>query len=332
MTPGHVRAAVDVAVIGRYAPRPDESVTCLMHTLHIRGDRLDTAAPALRATLTDLLDRLYARDTALPAHRLRALVVADDLQPAHGQTEVPPLMREDSADGYTVTLAAPFVEQALGGDSEQLLQLVHLLHRELWRGELARDPAVAAPADALAAQFAPVLARMFDEYRANRASAWSLPARADLLLPHLLGLLEELPAACERARADYRIDGDLDALAGISMARLALLMQTVAFSLGYLAGLGRTAADIAPELKTRLDASILGREWPRIAALLAGATASTGDARMLQLDMLRTRVIAVLEAMGLRARLGQDGAVWMDVADSSPEATAAAVARMGTLH
>lgn len=192
--------------------------------------------------------------------------------------------------------------------------------------------AIRPPADALAAQFAPVVARMFDEYRANRASAWSLPARADLLLPHLLGLLEELPAACERALADYRLDGNLDALAGISMARLALLMQTTAFSLGYLAGLGRSVADIAPELKAGIDASLLGREWPRIAALLAGAAASEGEARALQLDMLRTRVIAVLGAMGLSARLGADGAVWMDVADASAEATAAAVARMGTLH
>jgi hypothetical protein len=303
-----------------------------MHTIELRGARLEGAA-TLRNTLADLLDRLYARDGALDASRLKALVVTDDIAaPAQGQTEAPPLVREDANDGCTITLAAPYVEQALGGDADQLLQLVHLLHRELWRSELARDTAAGPPADALAAQFAPVVARMFDEYRANRASAWSLPARADLLLPHLLGLLEELPAACERALADYRLDGNLDALAGISMARLALLMQTTAFSLGYLAGLGRSVADIAPELKAGIDASLLGREWPRIAALLAGAAASEGEARALQLDMLRTRVIAVLGAMGLSARLGADGAVWMDVADASAEATAAAVARMGTLH
>lgn len=308
-----------------------------MTTVHILGARLESAAPALRATLSDLLARLYARDGALPAERLKALVVSDDVAPAaEGQTEVPPLVRSDDADGCTLTLAAPYVEQALGGEADQLLQLVHLIHRELWRGELAREAtpeiAPAAPADALAAQFSPIVARMFDEYRANRASAWSLPNNADLLLPHLLGLLEELPAACDRARAEYRIDGNLDALAGLSMARLALLMQTTAFSLGYLAGLGRSAADIAPELKAGLDASILGREWPRIAALLAGASASEGEARALQLDMLRTRVIAVLAAMGLQARTGDDGTVWMDVADASPEATAAAVARLGTLH
>lgn len=303
-----------------------------MHTIELRGARLEGAA-TLRNTLAELLDRLYARDGALDASRLKALVVTDDIAaPAQGQTEAPPLVRDDADDGCTITLAAPYVEQALGGDTDQLLQLVHLLHRELWRSELTRDAVAGSPADALAAQFAPIVARMFDEYRANRASAWSLPAKADLLLPHLLGLLEELPAACERALADYRLDGNLDALAGISMARLALLMQTTAFSLGYLAGLGRTVADIAPELKAGIDASLLGREWPRIAALLAGASASEGEARTLQLDMLRTRVIAVLAAMGLSARLGEDGAVWMDVADASAEATAAAVARMDTLH
>ncbi|MDY0055052.1 MAG: hypothetical protein RBS46_02030 [Methyloversatilis sp.] len=303
-----------------------------MHTIELRGARLEGAA-TLRNTLAELLDRLYARDGALDASRLKALVVTDDIAaPAQGQTEAPPLVRDDADDGCTITLAAPYVEQALGGDTDQLLQLVHLLHRELWRSELTRDAVAGSPADALAAQFAPIVARMFDEYRANRASAWSLPAKADLLLPHLLGLLEELPAACQRALADYRLDGNLDALAGISMARLALLMQTTAFSLGYLAGLGRTVADIAPELKAGIDASLLGREWPRIAALLAGASASEGEARTLQLDMLRTRVIAVLAAMGLSARLGEDGAVWMDVADASAEATAAAVARMDTLH
>lgn len=324
---------MDARTLRRYAARPGESVTCMMTTVHILGARLESAAPALRATLSDLLARLYARDSALPAERLKALVVSDERAPAaEGQSEVPPLVRSDDADGCTLTLAAPYVEQALGGEADQLLQLVHLIHRELWRSELAREAAVAAPADALAAQFSPIVARMFDEYRANRASAWSLPNNADLLLPHLLGLLEELPAACDRARADYRIDGSLDALAGLSMARLALLMQTTAFSLGYLAGLGRSAADIAPELKAGLDASILGREWPRIAALLAGASASDGDARALQLDMLRTRVIAVLAAMGLQARTGDDGTVWMDVADASAEATAAAVARIGTVH
>lgn len=303
-----------------------------MPTIELRGARLAGAA-TLRSTLADLLDRLYARDSALDASRLKALVVTDDVAaPAQGQTEAPPLAREDAVDGCTIKLAAPYVEQTLGGDADQLLQLVHLLHRELWRGQLTLDPVAAAPTDALAAQFAPIVTRMFDEYRANRASAWSLPAKADLLLPHLLGLLEELPAACERALADYRLDGNLDALAGISMARLALLMQTTAFSLGYLAGLGRSVADIAPELKAGIDASLLGREWPRIAALLAGASASEGEARTLQLDMLRTRVVAVLGAMGLAARLGEDGAVWMDVADASAEATAAAVARMGTLH
>lgn len=303
-----------------------------MPTIELRGARV-AGTVTLRSTLADLLDRLYARDGALDASRLKALVVTDDVTaPAQGQAEAPPLTREDAADGCTITLAAPYVEQALGGDADQLLQLVHLLHRELWRGQLTLDPVAAAPADALAAQFAPIVTRMFDEYRANCASAWSLPATADLLLPHLLGLLEELPAACERALADYRLDGNLDALAGISMARLALLMQTTAFSLGYLAGLGRTVADIAPELKDGIDASLLGREWPRIAALLAGATASEGEARTLQLDMLRTRVVAVLGAIGLTARLGEDGAVWMDVADASAEATAAALARMGTLH
>lgn len=304
-----------------------------MHKIDIRGARLATAAGTLCTTLTDLLDRLYARDAALDASLLQALVVTDEIAaPGAGQAEAPPLMREDAADGFTITLAAPFVEQALGGDADDMLQLVHLLHRELWRGKHARDASLLATAGPLATHFAPIVARMFDEYRANRASAWSLPGKADLLLPHLLGLLEELPGACERTLADYRLDGNLDALAGLSMARLALLMQTTAFSLGYLAGLQRSATDIAPELKTGIDASLIGREWPRIAALLAGATASDGDARALQLEMLGTRAAAILATMGLNTRIGSDGALWMDVAEASPETTAAAVARMGTLH
>ena len=306
-----------------------------MHTIDIRGERLQAGAATLRSTLSDLLDRLYTRDDGLERTRLHALVVTDDMPhttSGGAPAEMPPLLRQDDGDGFTLYLAAPFVEQSLAGEADQLLPMVHALHRELWRAELAAGTAAAAPADALAAQFAPIAALMLDEYRANRSSAWSLPGDADLLLPHLLRLLDELPAASERALADYRIDGDLETLVGLGVARLTHLMQTTAFCMGYLAGLGRSAADIAPELQTGIASSMLGREWPRIAALLAGAAASEGEARTLQTDMLRTRVIAVLGQMGLGARLGPDGTVWMDVAEASAQATAEAVSRLGPLH
>lgn len=320
-------------------PGPNDFPLPAMYPITIADTRPEAAA-TLRNTLSELLDRLYARDSALTPGRLRALIVTGVPAPDQLQGDAPPLSRTDSADGFTLRLAAPFVEQSLAGEADRLLQMVHALHRELWRAELAAelatelaaDPAPAAPADALAAQFAPIVTLMFDEYRANRHSAWSLPGDADLLLPHLLRLLDELPAASERALADYRVDGDLETVVGLGIARLTHLMQTTAFCLGYLAGLGRTAADIAPELKAGIDASLLGREWPRVAALLAGAAASGGEARALQLDMLRTRVIAVLGNMGLGARISADGTVWMDVAEASAEATAEAVARLGPLH
>lgn len=73
-----------------------------MPTIELRGDRLAGAA-TLRSTLADLLDRLYARDGALDASRLKALVVTDDVAvPAQGQAEAPPLVREDHADGCTI--------------------------------------------------------------------------------------------------------------------------------------------------------------------------------------------------------------------------------------
>jgi hypothetical protein len=306
-----------------------------MHTIDIRGERLQAGAATLRSTLSELLDRLYARDGALEPARLHALVVTDDMPhaaPGGAPAEMPPLLRQDDGDGFTLYLAAPFVDQSLAGEADQLLQLVHALHRELWRAQIATEGASTAPADALATQFAPIAALMLDEYRANRSSAWSLPGDADLLLPHLLRLLDELPAASERALADYRIDGDLETLVGLGIARLTHLMQTTAFCMGYLAGLGRTAADIAPELQAGIASSILGREWPRIAALLAGAAASEGEGRTLQTDMLRTRVIAVLGQMGLGARPGPDGTVWMDVTEASARATAEAVSRPGPLH
>lgn len=283
-----------------------------MPLIELQCARAETCAETLRTSLSVLLARLYERDRSLDAAHLQVLVLRDDAVGSAGA--VPPLSREDGADGFTITLSAPFVEQSLAGEPEQVLQLVHALHRELWRGELAQEPAGETADDALAAQFVPLARLMLVEYRANRACAWSLPAGADLLLPHLLRLLDALPDASRQALADYRADGDLDALTGLAMGRLTHLMQTVAFSLGYLAGLQRSAADIAPELKTGLDASLIGREWPRIAALLAGAAAGDGAARALQLNMLATRVIAVLGSMGLHARTGGDGAVWMDVA------------------
>lgn len=285
-----------------------------MPLIELQCLRAETAAETLRTSLSVLLARLYERDRGLDAAHLRVLVLRDDAAGHAGSA--PPLSRDDEAGGFTITLSAPFVEQSLAGEPEHVLQLVHALHRELWRGELAMAPASASEAagDALAAQFAPIARLMLDEYRANRASAWSLPTGADLLLPHLLRLLDELPDASRRALADYRADGDLDTLTGLAMARLTHLMQTVAFSLGYLAGLQRSAADIAPELKAGIDASLIGREWPRIAALLAGAAAGEGDARALQMSMLATRIMAVLGSMGLHARTGDDGTVWMDVA------------------
>jgi hypothetical protein len=282
-----------------------------MFPISVAGARLEAGADALRNTLSELLARLYARDAALSPSRLKSLVVTD-VAGASSQDTAPlqPLSRRDVEDGFVLALTAPFVEQALGGEADHLMQLVHAVHRELWRGEIAATAVPRAAQDGIAAQFAPIASLMLDEYRANCASTWSLPGNADLLLPHLLGLLDELPAAGERTLAAYRSDGDLDTLVGLSMARLTHLMQTVAFSLGYLAGLGRTAGDIAPELKAGIDASIIGHEWPRIAALLSGAAASEGDARILQLDMLRTRIVAVLGGMGLTVGLDDGRCVW----------------------
>ncbi len=290
-----------------------------MTTIEIRGEGLQARAATLRNALSELLDRLYTRDSGLTRARLQVLVVSGDTPT--GASGTPPLTRSGTPGSFRLELAAPYVEHALAGSADELLHMVHALHRELWRAELAADAAMPEPADALAAQFSPIVTLMLDEYRANLCSAWSLPGNADLLLPHLLRLLDELPAAGERALADYAADGDLDTLVGLGITRLTHLMQTVAFSLGYLAGLGRTITDIEPELKAGIDASMLGREWPRIGALLAGAASSEGDARALQMDLLRTRVIAILGTMGLRARLGSDGAVWMDVAHAMSSGT-----------
>jgi hypothetical protein len=288
-----------------------------MSLIDLRCARPAASADTLRTALTELLARLHARDGGLTAARLQGVILRDDATEAD---QAAALSREDAADGFTITLSAPFVERSLSGAPEHMLQLVHALHRELWRGELAAEPATEQARDALTAQFSPIADLMLAEYRANRASAWSLPSDADLLLPHLLRLLDEFPAASARAQSDYLQDGDLDTLVGLCMARLTHLMQTVAFCLGYLAGLQRSAADIAPELKAGIDSSLIGREWPRIAALLAGAAASDGDGRALQMDLLATRITSVLAAMGLVARLGHDGAVRMDVVP--PHATA----------
>lgn len=99
----------------------------------------EASASALRTTLSDALERLYARDTALPAHRLASLLVTDETATEGEAAGRSPLQRTDTADGYRLTLSARFAEQALAGDPEQVLELVHLLHRELWRGELAQE-------------------------------------------------------------------------------------------------------------------------------------------------------------------------------------------------
>lgn len=303
--------------------------------IDIDSPRLQTSAATFTEALAAMLARLHERDTALDTAHIERLLICDD--PAQALAALgrpcasdaaPALQRVDA----TLVLAASALESALAGEAHALMHLVHALHRECWRAQLEQPAPAQGGIDALAEQFDPIVHLMLLEFDTNRRCAWSLPADSDLLLPHLMALLQALPAACQRAIAAYQLDGRLDELVGLSLGRLTHLMQTAAFSMGYLNGLGRRLAQVSTDLQAALDDSLLARAWPRIAALLAGASASQGEARALQSAMLRAQVLDVLGTMGLAPRLDDQGQLWMDVAAASPKATAAAVASLGPLH
>jgi hypothetical protein len=291
-----------------------------MVTMECRG--MDPrAAETNGSALRGLLAGLQARDKELASVGTLRLLVADDFAAA--------LVEEGLAAGATAVVQAQHrpgevllvmdgrrVAAALAGAPEELARLVHLLHRELWRIQATerRRASPAPTANDFERHLQPVVEALWTEYLSTRRAVWSLPADADLLLPHLAELLEALPPA---TAGDITLTlaqgGKLDELFARALGRVTHLMQVVGHVQGYLAGLDRSLADLSPELAARVEASFLGPRWARGARLLEALHGSDGqwDGQFLH-NTLRPEVLAAFAALGLDLRPADDGGVWLE--------------------
>jgi hypothetical protein len=291
-----------------------------MVTMEFRGMDPGTAE-VLGAALRELVTGLQSRDDGLVMAGPLRLVVADDFPTV--------LAEEGAAAGADAVVQALHraadvllvvdgrrVAAALAGAPEELARLVHLLHRELWRIQTAecRRASPVAVANDFERHLQPVVEALWTEYVSTRRAVWSLPADADLLLPHLAELLEALPPA---TAGDITLalaeGGKLDELFARALGRITHLMQVVGHVQGYLAGLGRGLESLSPELAACLRASFLGPRWDRTARLLDALYGSDGqwDGEFLH-NTLRPEVLVVFAALGLDLRPDEDGGVWLE--------------------
>lgn len=298
--------------------------------IDIRGEAIRAAAPTLAAVLQDLLRRIRSRDPELELSRLTDIIAAEDypgaLRAAGAAGEAAGAARlVHSAAGMVLVLDGRQACAALAGEPEALVDFIHLFHRELCRAHYAAaGMGSAAPASAFEGHFLPATAGMAAEYCANRRAAWSLPAGSDLLLPHLAELLDLVPASLQEEIMEYQLDSHLDSLVTKALPRLTHLLQSAAYSLGYLAGIGRSVGEISPELKQRIDASVLGEAWDGLAQQLDDLYAEPGASGAALLDS----AVTVLARLGIKATPTEGGAMWVEVAPLSTEDAAAALARL----
>ena len=263
------------------------------------------------------------------AHLGPAEVVERDVRVADltGERGVGVVRAVHHAEAVTLLVDGGAMSAALAADGDAVAGFVHLFHRELSRIHDARTRLGQSESLELLLdcdfdrQLLPIAESMWGEYFSTRRSVWSLPSGSDLMLNHLIDLIETLPPSMSEEIALHLGTHDLEGLFARSIGRITHLLQTVALCQGYLAGLGRPLAELAPEHAGQLQASFLAASWDSLAArldaLYSGAARNTEALYLaLQPDLL-----AVFAALGLRIRRADDGGVWLDpmpVAGQSP--------------
>ena len=283
-------------------------------------------ANTLSQVIEALLARIQARDTGLDLSALTHILVTDELAAAEQRLGAAPVAGEHlsrivtDGDGLALLFDGARLWQILEGDGAEIARLIHHLHKECWRLHDARQPQAAAADTPLARALAPIVAAMWQEYRINRRSAWSLPPDSDLLLNHLAALLQALPAGMQEEITLYFADQDLDGLFAKSMGRIAHLMQAVAHVQGYLDGMGQPLQAVSGEMHELVAGSFLSPIWLTTAQHLA-AGHDIGPGELADVP-LRRDIHNAFATFGLQLR-EEDGDVWVDVQP---------IARPETLH
>lgn len=283
-------------------------------------------ANTLSQVIEALLARIQARDTGLDLSALTRILVTDELAAAEQRLGAAPVAGEHlsrivtDGDGLALLFDGARLWQILEGDGAEIARLIHHLHKECWRLHDARQPQAAEAPTPLARALAPIVAAMWQEYRINRRSAWSLPPDSDLLLNHLAALLQALPAGMQEEITLYFADQDLDGLFAKSMGRIAHLMQAVAHVQGYLDGMGQPLQAVSGEMHELVAGSFLSPIWLTTAQHLA-AGHDIGPGELADVP-LRRDIHNAFATFGLQLR-EEDGDVWVDVQP---------IARPETLH
>lgn len=283
-------------------------------------------ASTLSQVIEALLARIQARDSGLDLSLLSRIIVTDQLAATEQQLGATPVAGEHlsrivaDGDGLALLFDGARLRQTLEGDGAEIARLIHHLHKECWRLHDARQPQAAAADTPLARALAPIVAAMWQEYRINRRSAWSLPPDSDLLLNHLAALLQALPGGMQEEITLYFADQDLDGLFAKSLGRIAHLMQAVAHVQGYLDGMGQPLQAVSGEMHELVAGSFLSPIWLTTAQhLAAGHDIEPGELADVP---LRRDIHNAFATFGLQLR-EEDGDVWVDVQP---------IARPETLH
>ena len=275
-------------------------------------------AATLRQVIEALVGRIQARDTGLDLSALSRVIIADDLPAAEHKAGAAPVAGDHLSriifDGAQVALLFDGAKlwQILSGDGAEIARLIHHLHKECWRVHDARNPAPEASNAPLALALAPIVGAMWQEYRINRRSAWSLPADSDLLLNHLAALIQALPDGMQEEITLYFADQDLDGLFAKSLGRIAHLMQAVAHVQGYLDGMEQPLRNVSAEMPELVADSFLSPIWLTTARhLAAGHAIEPGELADIP---LRRDIQSAFATFGLQIRESEDGSdVWVDV-------------------
>ena len=283
-------------------------------------------AATLTQVIEALLARIQARDSGLDLSLLSRIIVTDQLAATEQQLGATPVAGEHlsrivaDGDGLALLFDGTRLWQILEGDGAEIARLIHHLHKECWRLHDARQPQAAAADTPLARALAPIVAAMWQEYRINRRSAWSLPPDSDLLLNHLAALLQALPGGMQEEITLYFADQDLDGLFAKSLGRIAHLMQAVAHVQGYLDGMGQPLQAVSGEMHELVAGSFLSPIWLTTAQhLAAGHDIEPGELADVP---LRRDIHNAFATFGLQLR-EEDGDVWVDMQP---------IARPETLH
>ncbi len=283
-------------------------------------------ANTLSQVIEALLARIQARDSGLDLSLLSRIIVTDQLAATEQQLGATPVAGEHlsrivaDGEGLALLFDGARLWQTLEGDGAEIARLIHHLHKECWRLHDARQPQAAAADTPLARALAPIVAAMWQEYRINRRSAWSLPPDSDLLLNHLAALLQALPGGMQEEITLYFADQDLDGLFAKSLGRIAHLMQAVAHVQGYLDGMGQPLQAVSGEMHELVAGSFLSPIWLTTAQhLAAGHDIEPGELADVP---LRRDIHNAFATFGLQLR-EEDGDVWVDVQP---------IARPETLH